>query len=218
MSNLLGDTGPVAAPERSAIIASGELIAREGVNLHKSMNFRDKGLLLCVFLVLEKEDGFHDTWDKRKRIYTFEGHDSTTVEQGALEDQVLMYESGKLSDNGKFKKAAQEYIDGSRRAPLQVQIYEKLDAGVWYDKGIFELIGAKKVEHHGRKIFTFYLQPSGRASDERMLDATSKKASWQKYAGRCATCKSQDDLYFLVAKNTPKLVCGRHSGRKGGLL
>src|SRR5262249_18906973 len=105
MSNFLGDvTG--FSPRGSQIISGSEVIAREGVELHKGMNFRDRGGLLSVFLVLKREEGFTDEWNDDSEIYTFEGHDSTTVENGRSIDQIAMYPDGRLSDNGKFFKEA----------------------------------------------------------------------------------------------------------------
>src|ERR1700744_1760211 len=136
MSNFLGDPTPRS---RSPIISSAEVISREGVELHKSMNFRDDEFMLSVFLVLPRERGYADVWDDENQQLIFEGHDSTTVESGRSPDQLAMYESGKLTDNGKFLKAANAFKDGIRKEPLQIQVYEKIDAGVWFDKGIFDL-------------------------------------------------------------------------------
>ena len=133
VSNFLGDVGAGAAASLapSSIISTGELIAREKVEIKNGMTFRDRGDQLSVFLVLPREGAFKDEWDDEKGVYVYEGHDSTTLESGKARDQLMMYESGKLSENGKFLKAAREYQDGVRKEPLSVQVYEKLDVGVW---------------------------------------------------------------------------------------
>ena len=226
-SNLLGEVGE---PRRgSAIISAGELIAREGIELHKGMNFRpssqgDSGELLSVFLVLESERGFRDAWDEARGVYAYKGHDSTTVEGGKLRDQVAMYESGKLTDNGRFLKAAQEYKDGVRKEPLQIQIYEKVTPGVWFDKGIFDLIDAEHVSEEGRKAFKFYLRPvigelSREDQAERMISAEAKAAAWQRQSGRCSVCGSEVELHFVGSEGNVRLACAEHSSRqKRGLL
>lgn len=226
ISNFLGDVGsPHAA---SAIISASELIAREGVNLQKGMNFRDTGPMLSVFLVLPREGGYTDEWHEDTQTYVYEGHDSTTVESGKSVDQLTMYESGKLTDNGKFVKAANAFKDGVRKDPLQVQVYEKLDAGVWYDKGIFDLVDAKPVTEEGRKVFKFYLTLADAElyavddpdRQERMLSAETKLAVWQRDKGRCAACETQGGLRFIsVSGEGMQLRCELHGGRtRGGLL
>ena len=159
-SNFLDD---ITVPQRAtSILSAAELIEREGVKLEKSMNFRDKGELLSVFLVLPKEGGeYKDEWDAKTGTYVFEGHDSTTVDTGGKSlDQLLMYGGDKLTPNGKFFKEANAFKDGVRRDALQVQVYEKLDPGVWFDKGIFDLTDAAGVKEEGRKIFKFFLMPA----------------------------------------------------------
>ena len=155
ISNFLGDVEFTRSP--SSIISSNELTTREGIELKNGMNFRDGGEQISVFLVLPREDGFHDAWQEDTQTYVYEGHDSTTVESGKAHDQLMMYESGRLTENGKFLKAVNMFKDGARKEPLPVQVYEKLDPGVWYDKGVFELVDAKHTTENGRKVFKFYL-------------------------------------------------------------
>lgn len=225
VTNLLGDV--IEVRQRPTIISGNEIVAREGVNLQKGMNFREKGPLLSVFLVLPREDGFKDVWDTKKNVYQFLGHDSTTVESGRSVDQLLMYESGKISDNGKFYKAAHAFVDKLRKEPMQVQVYEKLDAGVWFDKGIFDLIDAQPQKLGGRKVYMFHLRPVGTVHtkegaidfEERMLPAGDKAETWEKSGGHCAKCKQQTDLHFVRTGKKINLLCDRHSGRpKRGLL
>jgi hypothetical protein len=165
----------------------------------------------------------------KTETYVYRGHDSTTVEGGKLRDQIAMYADGRLTDNGKFYKAAHAFIDGMRDEPLQVQIYEKLDPGVWFDKGIFNLIGAKHEADSGRKVYTFYLNPAGNRElavesdedhDERMLSAKEKVNAWEHAHGRCTTCKAQIGLHFVVTKGqNTTLLCEKHSRRENrGLL
>jgi hypothetical protein len=223
-SNFLGDVH--VAKRATSILSMSELMEREGIMLQKSMNFRDKGEQLSVFLVLQKEDGeFKDEWNAKKGVYTFEGHDSTTKETGGKSlDQLLMYGGDKLTENGRFYKAANEFKDGLRKEPLQVQVYEKLDPGVWFDKGIFDLTDAAGVTENGRKVFKFYLQPADRArrdldptlQDERYLGAAAKTAAWEKAKGRCAKCKLQSGLRFVKDGKKITLLCAKDRGESSG--
>ena len=225
-SNFLGDS---SAQWRSPIISAAELIAREGVNLTKGMNFRDRGELLSVFLVLPSHEGsYKDEWHSDTCIYEYEGHDSTTAESGKLADQLLMYESGKVTDNGKFYKAAHAFKDGIRKSPLQVQVYEKLETGVWFDKGIFNLIDAMPVKEDGRKVYKFHLMPleafeTGKMKDahapERMVPAVVKAEVWKRDRGHCGMCKEEKDLRFVISAKradpkSTKLLCAKHRGEK----
>lgn len=215
MSNFLGTS---SNEERPRIISAALLLAREGVDLHKGMNFRVKGPLPSVFLVLPHEGKFRDEWNQEASLYIYEGHDSETVEGGKLTDQVLMYPSGTLSDNGKFYKAAYAYKDGDRKEPLSIQVYEKLDPGVWFDKGIFHLIDAKQVAESGRTVFKFSLEPlrGGESSEdfnERMISASAKASAWTRGEGRCAECGSEADLHMVQSGDQAQLLCGLHSGR-----
>lgn len=235
MSNFLGDVRGEQL-RASAIISGAELIAREGVNLQKGMNYRDTGGRLAVFLVLEHDGIFRDEWDEDSETYVYQGHDSTTVEGDnsirrvhvKQKDQIAMYSDGRVTDNGKFYRAANDFKDGAREEPLQVQIYEKLDPGVWFDKGIFNLVEAKSVQEDGRKVYKFYLNPAGNREgsseseedyQERMLPAAEKERVWLRDGGRCAQCGAETGLHFAVADAQTKLACEKHSGReKRGLL
>ncbi len=218
MSNFLGDPGK---PEvKSGIISTNEMVAREGVMPTKGMNFRDDGLRLSVFLVLERDGDFKDTWDQASQRYTFEGHDSVTVERGKETDQLLMYPSGKPTENGFFFKAANDFKDGVRRDPLQVQIYEKLDNGVWFDKGIFNLVDTSPILENDRKVYEYYLSPADADIDpeewdesrsERLIGAKRKADAWKRDHGRCTVCGGERDLHFdKIDGRSVSLKCGMH--------
>ncbi len=220
MSNFLGDPGG-AREAPSAIIYTNELVAREGELLTKGMNFRGEGERLSVFLVLEREGKeYKDAWNQKLQRYTFEGHDSTTTEGGKEKDQLLMYPSGKPTENGLFYRAAHAFKDGVRRDPLQVQIYEKLETGAWFDKGIFNLVDAAGEKEGGRTVYKFYLTPADAEIDpdewdegrsERLIPAKKKADLWKKCVGRCMSCGSERSLHFLVLDGKAVgLVCALH--------
>lgn len=206
------------------ILSSAEMAAREGGLLQKSMNFRDDGRL-SVFLVLPRDGEYRDDWIEESGIYVFEGHDSETLTKKS-EDQLSIYESGKLSGNGRFFKAARAFKDGGRSDALQIQVYEKLDAGVWFDKGIFNLVDAQEVNNKNRVAFHFLLSPPAGVAhalshdphwNERMISATNKKSAWDKAHGRCAQCGSENALRFEDAGNESeseyvggRLLCMTH--------
>jgi hypothetical protein len=237
-SNFLGEVNGYSH-RASPILSAAELLARTGVNLQRGMNYRESGGLLSVFLVLEHDGVYTDEWDEDSETYTFQGHDSTLrqaqgeLPKGKQVDQLAMYSDGRVTDNGKFYKAAQAFAEGVRREPLQIEVYEKLDPGVWFDKGIFNLVDAKQVTAGAkgaeRKVFKFYLNPAGNRAGsaeseadyhERMLSATEKVAIWSEAQGRCAVCSTQSALHFAKSNgNNFALLCETHASRPSrGLL
>lgn len=215
MSNFLGSVEPMRS---SSLVSTAELTAREGVNLQKAMNYRADGRR-SVFLVLPHNGIFCDEWDEENAVYIFIGHDSIAMGGKAEHDQKAMYESGRLSDNGKFLKA----LDREER--IEIQVYEKVDTGVWYDKGFFILIGATESKVDGRRVYTFFLEPSNkghfsedRHHRERMLSATEKTSAWAHDNGRCHECHNEQGLRFVERNGTIALLCPIHRGEGGGLL
>lgn len=213
MSNFLGSVA--AHINSSSIISGGELLAREGLHLQHSMYYRPEGH--SVFLVLPKEGTYSEKWDPQSGVYAFCGHDSLHAEGGGSEDQRAMYASGKLSQNGKFLKAALAAASGEH-SPITVQIYEKLEAGAYFDKGLFELIGARESKEDGRLVYVFMLRPIGEPGFERMLSAEQKVALWQAACGRCSQCGNEAGLRFVLQGDSIELLCAPHRGEGGGLL
>jgi len=181
------------------------------------MNFREEPH--AVFLVLSRDDGTYKE-EIRDGLLVLEGHDSVGAEGGgAGADQMLQYAGGKLTENGKFFKAAQEY-EGRVREPLNVQVYEKLDAGACFDKGLFDLVGAERTKEEGRTVFKFFLRPcgdeyvAGTLKQERMLSAMEKQQIWSRTHGRCEGCGAQENLRFV----DEQLVCMKDRGEGSGML
>ena len=207
------------APQRSLIISTSEVMTREGFNVQKGMNFRDDEVLHAVLLMIERDGEYRESWNEEESTLTMEGHDSVAEgSKGKGSDQLLMYASGRVTENGKFYKAAHAFNDGLREYPLQVQVYEKIDAGVWFDKGIFNLVGANTVKGEVRKVVTFTLKPADAAREtpsrseywkERMILAREKSDVWKRADGRCEVCSKESSLHF-VAREETRLVCDEH--------
>ncbi len=225
MSNFLGEVRMTIPP--TSILSAAQLIEREGLELHKSMNFRDKGALISVILVLPKDDGtYADEWRGSENVLVVEGHDSVGAEGGGKDaDQMLMYTSGIVTENGKFFKAAHAYKDRVRDSALEVQVYEKLDSGAWFDKGMFDLVDAERMQKKGRLVFGFHLKPWGSHESgkntlraERMIHAGVKAQVWAQDNGRCATCGSESALRFMEEGSGIRLQCMSCRGEGGGML
>jgi hypothetical protein len=128
--------------------------------------------------------------------------------------------SGRLTENGKFYDAAMAAKSGAA-PPEIVQVYEKIAAGIWCDRGRHELIDAEikpvplgrgkgrtgKVGGKTRNVFRFYFRPTttpGVRSREderelsisRQIPTSVKVAVWKRDGGRCVRCGATDNLHF----------------------
>ncbi len=208
--NFLGDIAD--DPDRSHIISQSELMLREGTSVSKGMNIRydDRPSLFLMSVASHAEH-----LDPHTGLVVYDGHDATSAGKDRKKvDQPMYKEEGILSDNGKFFKEANAFKDGKREA-LEIQVYEWLDAGVWYDKGLFSLVDAQYVEEAGRKVFKFSLLPKGDLADlygiERMIALPDKLAAWQASRGACSICGSELALHFIKDAEGCRLVCQTHT-------
>ena len=234
MSDLLENT------RSSPIISYTELITRERQNLQKGMNFRNDDTRLSVFLMSARRNApYKDEWHEDQQLLIYEGHGvSATGKDKKTVDQPMTRENGRPSDNGKFYKEAMAHKDGAREFPLQIQVYEKLDTGVWFDKGIFNLIDAQYISESGRKVFKFHLKPADAVrvftedSDyrhERMIPTVVKVEVWKRDKGVCRECKANTGLHYDHILPFSKggrsddvrnvqLLCARHNLQKGAKI
>ena len=95
-----------------------------------------------------------------------------------------------------------------RKHAEKVQVYEKINSGIWSDKGIFHLIDAKTEysDTEQRKVFKFILSPVSKKSEQtedfedfefsRRIPTIIKQKVWQRDNGKCVKCGSTDDLHF----------------------
>lgn len=191
---------------KSPIISYLELSQKEQQSLQRGMNFRTDGRPSVFLMSTKKNAPYRDEWSGKTLIY--EGHDaSLTMANGENKkkiDQPMNLPSGRLTENGKFFKAAEKYKKNLSE-PLLIQVYEKLDSGVWFDKGIFKLIDAKYIQEKFRKVFKFHLEPSNNVrifdedidyKHERLIPTWVKVEVWRRDKGRCTTCGASDGLHY----------------------
>lgn len=192
--------------EKSAIISYLELSIRERQQLQKGMNFRTDGRLSVFLMSLRKNAPYKDQWLEDKQVLIYEGHDAKTDQKTKKAiDQPMFRDSGKLSDNGKFYNDAIAYKEGKRKDPLQIQVYEKLDTGVWFDKGVFDLVDAEYVVEQRRRVFKFFLHPTdivksvtdvSEYKHERMIPTVVKVEVWKRDKGKCRMCGQTTGLHY----------------------
>jgi hypothetical protein len=86
------------------------------------MNFRVRGGHSVILMSLRLNAPYHDRVEENGTVLIYEGHDISrayNLEPKSV-DQPLTLPSGKLTDNGKFHQAAQEYKAGKKAQILSV--------------------------------------------------------------------------------------------------
>jgi hypothetical protein len=222
------------------IISYFDMCQREHMSLQRGMNFRPASKDYSIILMSQRENApYEDEIQDDGCTLIYQGHD---VSKGAanpqpkLVDQPEFLPSGSLTENGKFKRAAENFK--ARTAPAErIRVYEKIRASIWSYNGLFNLVDVW-AEHDGtRATFKFRLviaeedaHPTGASTEaelphNRIIPSHVKQSVWKRDAGKCVLCSASDNLHFdhvipfskggssLVAENI-QLLCSRHNLRK----
>jgi len=229
---------------RDNIISYFDMCQTEGTSLQKGMNFRVRGRHSVILMSLRPGAPYRDRVEDEGRTLIYEGHDSPKFAGGAdpkTLDQPEFTTGGALTENGRFYRAAKDYV-ARKKGPDLVRVYEKLKAGIWSDNGYFHLVDAWR-EHDGkRNIFLFRLSAIEDTESElsedpvplerspgRIIPAHVKLEVWKRDQGRCVTCGETSELHFdhilpfskggtsLKADNV-QLLCARHNLRKSARI
>ena len=143
--------------------------------------------------------------------------------------------SGKLTDNGKFEKAAIDFKT-NKRDPETVRVYEKIKDGIWSFNGVFKLVDAYEKQVNDRKVFKFILQLTDEKikglkevieleEDARVIPSEVKAKVWKRDKGQCVKCGSKEHLHFdhilpyskggtSRDERNIQLLCARHNLQK----
>lgn len=221
---------------RNEIMAYSEVCQREsGANLQQGMNFRLQGKHSVIVMSLRPNAPYADRIEEGGRVLIYEGHNekrSLTCKTPELVDQPEFTKTGRLTENGKFKKAALAYKRGSQ-PPERVRVYEKLKKGIWSYNGVFHLEDAWIEQSGPRKVFKFRLSAVQGEEDDsqpvpmdpnpgRVIPTVVKIAVWKRDKGRCAQCGSTVNLHFdhiypwskggsSTEVQNIQLLCGSHN-------
>jgi len=221
----------------NTIISYYELVGIEKQNLQRGMNYRcSKGH--SVFLMSTRSNApYDDEIAADGRILIYEGHDSDKrySKNPKKEDQPRFLPSGKLTDNGKFEKAALDFKNNKRSAEI-VRVYEKIKDGIWSFNGIFKLVDSYQKQVNGRSVFKFILQLTDEKikgleeaveleTDARLIPSEIKAQVWKRDKGKCVQCGSKEHLHFDHILPYSKggtsrdvrniqLLCARHNLQK----
>ncbi|RRQ23801.1 HNH endonuclease [Guyparkeria sp. SCN-R1] len=222
------------------VISYFEMCTRERMSLQRGMNFRIRGRHSVVLMSVRANAPYQDRLEEGGSVLIYEGHDAPASAGSVypkLLDQPERLPSGRLTENGKFHQAAQEYKNGVK-PPDMVRVYEKIKKGIWSDNGYFQLVDSWK-EHDGhRQVFKFKLlaveteledldaelppQHSDQQPRRRVIPSAVKLEVWKRDGGKCVECGATDELHFdhivpyskggtsLKAENV-QLLCARHN-------
>jgi hypothetical protein len=204
--------------------------------MQRGMNFR-MNLAYSVVLMSQKTNApYSDKIYPDGITVEYEGHDlpKNYSENPKLENQPEKLPSGKLTQNGYFIRAVEEYKKNKSRPEL-VKIYEKIHEGVRSLKGYFDLIDYKVVNDGRRNVFRYILKLSEKEENldnqnlilnhTRLIPSEVKREVWKRDQGKCVLCGESKNLHFdhdlpfskggtsLLAVNV-RLLCAKCNLRK----
>ena len=189
------------------VISYWDMCKEEGSMIQRGMNFRLRNKASVVLMSLRRGAPYADRVEENGRVLIYEGHDMPRRDPSTRPKEMdqPMHDKGKLSQNGLFFEAAEEFKHGEAQAEL-VKVYEKVRPGIWTYNGYFRLVDAWQEAAGTRKVFKFRLEvveglAESRANDEddehpRMIPTPVKVEVWKRDKGRCTKCGSQQDLHF----------------------
>jgi hypothetical protein len=210
--------------------------AENAQTLQRGMNFRMNSKYSVILMSQRSNAPYQDKVQADGITIEYEGHDVSKREHDhdpKIENQSEKLPSGKLTQNGLFIKATNEFKEGNDNPEL-VKVYEKVLPGVWSLKGYFNLIDYKQVNDGKRNVFRFILKLSDKKENAatsqkiehtRLIPSYVKRDVWKRDGGRCVLCGDTKNLHFdhdlpfskggtsLSLKNV-KLLCMKHNLQK----
>jgi hypothetical protein len=220
------------------IISYMEMCQRERTSLQRGMNFGLGGNHSVILMSVRSGAPYRDRLEDGGSTLVYEGHDQprgpSTPAPKAV-DQVAQIHSGRLTQNGRFFGAAQDFKRGAR-LPERVRVYEKIKPGIWSYNGIFHLHDAWTERDEHRAVFKFRLvavqgeenldRPARvEAERRRIIPSHVRLEVWERDRGKCTICGAVDELHFdhvvpfskggtsMTAGNV-QLLCARHNLQK----
>jgi len=221
------------------IIPYLEMCQREGLSLQRGMNYQAGNGYSIILMSIRKNAPYRDRLENDGSTLIYEGHDISKNLGGPDPKSIDQPENttiGSLTENGKFHKAAQEYIQGLRPCE-KVKVYEKIHNGIWSYNGLFQLVDSWRENDGQRLVFKFKLvaieetttselTTNAIREDRRRIIPTAVKIEvWDRDHGKCVICDATNELHFdhiipfsrggtsLKAENI-QLLCARHNLEK----
>lgn len=191
------------------ILSYREMCDAEDVQtLQRGMNFRMQPTYSVILMSRRSNAPYKDKVHSDGITIEYEGHDESRRVGGPdvkTLDQPRVTLLGRLTQNGKFAEAVEDFKKNTRDAE-SVKVYEKIFDGVWSLKGYFQLIDYK-VENDGkRKVFIFVLKLSDHQSGlvaetidlkhTRLIPSDVKREVWKRDQGKCVLCDAGKNLHY----------------------
>jgi len=180
---------------RNDIISHTDITTRHGM-IQRGINY-GKGRKQSVILMSGRKGAPYIDREIEGQII-YEGEDVFGAPNKKEIDQEL------TKGNKELYEAAKDYLEGKRGAE-PIQVYEKISSGKWIDRGLFKLVGVRKVFEGKRYVFRFLLS----AGDEKIeiIEKNEIKPSrhipsdvqivvWKRDQGKCSSCGSKEKLHF----------------------
>jgi hypothetical protein len=174
--------------------------------MQRGMNFRMNTNYSVVLMSQRSNAPYSDRVYDDGITIEYEGHDELKFGNYNVKkvDQPEKLPSGKLTQNGYFIKAVNEYRTKKSSSEL-VKIYEKVLPGTWSLKGYFDLVDYKKISDGKRNVFRFILKLSNRENNNinnlkidhtRIIPSDVKRDVWKRDGGKCVICRDNKNLHF----------------------
>lgn len=207
--------------------------------LQRGMNYRLNQNYSVILMSQRRNAPYADSILADGLTIEYEGHDtpktSSKINPKKL-NQPRITKSGKLTQNGLFAKAVDDFNSHKRNSEI-VRVYEKILPGVWSEKGFFRLTNYKIVTVNNREVFRFFLEETevdfninGLYENKlrqrsRIIPSEIKKIVWERDKGRCVLCGSSDELHFdhdlpyskggtSITPDNVRILCARHNLQK----
>lgn len=220
------------------ILSYREMCDAENIQtLQRGMNFRMSSVYSVILMSQRSNAPYQDKIHEDGITVEYEGHDVSKRSHDhnpKLEDQPDKLPSGRLTQNGYFVKAVNDYKE-DKTSPELVKVYEKIFPGVWSLKGFFDLVDYKIIHDGRRNVFRYILRLSDREGANnteeakiehtRLIPSDVKREVWKRDAGKCVICNETKNLHFdhdlpfsrggtsLSARNV-RLLCMKHNLQK----
>lgn len=209
--------------------------------LQRGMNFKISPTYSVILMSQRTNAPYKDRIFEDGVTIEYEGHDVSKRgwdHNPKFEDQPQKLPSGKLTQNGKFDQAIDDYKLGLH-IPELVKVYEKIIDGVWSLKGFFDLIDYSVINDGNRNVYRFKLSLSNRQSIDlsqennlrhtRLIPTEVKKEVWKRDQGRCVICGESKNLHFdhdlpyskggtSLSVNNVRLLCMKHNLQKSARI
>ena len=217
----------------------------EGFRPQNGMNYRTNNKNYSIVLMsVAKGAPYEDKISKDGKEIIYEGHNLNKRyckdKNPNSFDQSISTPKGKLTQNGKFAKAAHFFKDGIQEAE-RVRVYQKIKTGMWTFNGVFNLIDTWEEKSNERTVIKFKLlltkedvneyhfNANDLPEDNRIIPGHVQIEVFNRDKGKCVKCGSTKHLHLdhiipfskggtsKDAKNI-RLYCRKHNLEKSNKI